>query len=695
MDYLDFNRLKNELEAIKKNFSALEDKISTLETKLNSLWSKESVTTTPLKEVKIETLAVKIKPAEPAKPKSKDLESDLGKFWLNKAGIVIFTLGIGFLISYSFKYFNPTPLMKVIFGYLISVALFFFGLKLEKKEKFVNYGRVLLGGAWAITYFTTYAMYHFEAAKVINSQLLDLILLAAVVAGIILHSLKYKSESLAFVALFIGYITATLGDISYFTFISCLFLGVSVLVLLYKMQWTRLVMGSIILTYLTHFFWVTRHVYYSFVPVSNLNVEQVYFIINNGFLLSYWLVFVVGIHLIRKVQDVKVFNKLSAANLCNFIFYFFLAYPRMFKMFPLQKFNFVFGLGVFYLAISALMEKAKNEKMFTSNILIAIPLLTLTLPLKFAPYHTNLIWLVEIPFLVYAGIIFDRKVFRYLAMGLSALLFYKFVVFDFNRPDMFNLFGINMSWNKFIAFVGVIAMSVALYLGKGKVNKIAFNWQESFLWNIFSGFATIYLTMFMWLNIDIKWLTFGLALESVFLFAVGYALKDRFIRAYALMALTLMAFRFCFLDSYNLISGLIKWFMLTAEIISVNTIYFMYKRLSRKVSLGGFERFATNASFVAACFLLVLAVFKYINHPWTSLGLGISGILLLAVGFIIKDKFFRLGGLIVFAITLVRIIFVDLAGLPVIYKMISFIVLGLIFLGASFIYTKYGTTKLK
>jgi len=696
MDYIDFNRLKNELEAIKKNFSTLENKINSLETRLNALWGEEKPEAIPLvkEEARQEAPIKEVIPVS-SKPSNKDLEADLGRFWLNKAGIVIFTLGIGFLISYSFKYFNPTPLMKVVFGFLVSAVLFFFGLKLEKKEKFSNYGRVLLGGAWAIVYFTTYAMYHFEAAKVINSQLLDLILLGVVAAGIIMHSLKYKSQELSFVALFIGYITATMGDISYFTFISCLFLGVAVLILLYKMQWTRLLFGSVVLTYMAHFFWVSRHVYYSFVPVGKFNVDQVYFILNNGFLLAYWLVFTIGIHLIRKAADTKIYDKLSAANLCNFVLFFFLAYPKFFKMFPEHKFNFVFGLGIIYLLIATFMEKTKNEKMFTSNILIAIPLLTLALPLKFTPYHTSLIWLIEIPFLAYAGIIFDRKVFRHMAMALSAMLFFKFVIFDFNRSDVFNLFGFYVNWNKFITFVGVITMSIALYLGRSRDNKITFNWRESFLWNIFSGFATIYLTMFIWLNINVKWLTFGLAVESMIIFAAGYLLRDKFIRAYALMITALMVFRFCFLDKYYLVGDLTKWFMLTIEIISLNIIYFMYKSLKKRIDLGDFENFASKASFVGACFLLVLAVYKYINHPWTSLGLGVSGILLLAAGFIIKDKFFRLGGLIVFGLTLIRVIFIDLAGLPVIYKMISFIVLGLIFLGASFIYTKFGTSKLK
>ncbi len=62
---------------------------------------------------------------------------------------------------------------------------------------------------------------------------------------------------------------------------------------------------------------------------------------------------------------------------------------------------------------------------------------------------------------------------------------------------------------------------------------------------------------------------------------------------------------------------------------------------------------------------------------------------LFVTGFLAKDRSFRMGGFIVFGITLMRVIFVDLAGLAVFYKIVSFIVLGILFLAISFVYTKY------
>ncbi|MFH0828449.1 MAG: DUF2339 domain-containing protein, partial [Candidatus Omnitrophota bacterium] len=264
MENYSVSQVKRELLQIRKQIEYLMRCLQRLETKVEGIPDTERVEA-PAPEIKTESSRI-IEPEK--KTKSESLEIDMGRFWLNRIGIVIFTLGIGFLISYVFKSFGP--LAKIVFGYLIGACLFFVGLKFEKKEKFISYGRVLLGGAWAIIYFTTYAMYHFEASRVINSQLLDLLLLAAVAAGIIWHSLRYRSEELCSVAILVGYLTATLGNVNYFTILSCLILAVTSVFLLYRMQWVKLIYLGIILTYSTHFFWVYRHIANSIVAFGSL-----------------------------------------------------------------------------------------------------------------------------------------------------------------------------------------------------------------------------------------------------------------------------------------------------------------------------------------------------------------------------------------------------------------------------------------
>ena len=63
------------------------------------------------------------------------------------------------------------------------------------------------------------------------------------------------------------------------------------------------------------------------------------------------------------------------------------------------------------------------------------------------------------------------------------------------------------------------------------------------------------------------------------------------------------------------------------------------------------------------------------------------------MGFGLKDKVFRVSGLGVFALLVLKILFVDLAGAETIYRILSFIVAGVILLAASFAYARFTGRK--
>jgi uncharacterized membrane protein len=680
--------IKLELESIKRQLAFLGNKLQNLETKINTTQDKEKIpqtipTAMPQEPVYAES---KVESAKEA-----DVEINLGKFWLNKIGIVIFALGIAFLITYTFKYFGP--LMKILFGYLVGGTLFFWGAKIEKEERFVNYGRVLLGGAWAIIYFTTYAMYHFEASRIINSQILDLFFLTLVTLGIIRHSLKYKSEALTTVALFIGYLTSTMGDISYFTLCSSALLAVIAVVLVYKLQWIRTIFTGIIFTYLAHFSWIIKQVTLSTVPVGHLNVENVYFFIDAGFLFIYWLLFIISIHFIKENKDKTVYNKLSAANFANFLLFFFMVFPKFAIFYPGNKFSFVLGLGSIYLILAGITEKLKNEKLFISNIIIAVSLLTLAVPIKFAISHTSVIWFVELPFLLLVGLIFNRRVFRYLSLALALVVFSKFISADFFLSGCIKIFGARFAWSRFLSLLGFLSSCSCFLTYRYAKDKSDISALENILTNFYSALATTYLTIVMWQVVSLDWLTFAISLEAVLISICGYILLDKYLRLYSLVLMAIVGVRFCFIDNYRYFSVWLKWFMVTVKLACAYTVYFLYRRLNRRTLLVGYEKPILSFLFFAATFLLVFAIFKYIRNSWISVVLGIAGVALFLTGFLSKDKIFRLGGFIIFAITLLRIVFVDLSELPIIYKIISFIILGGLFLGVSFIYTKYNIDK--
>lgn len=815
---ISLNSIRAELEELRKDFAAFNSKLSDLGAKIGWLEKNgvgQQVSEPPLDAVgqayikqEKQEKTDKLEPAV-AMPKKQpmasrtDIEMDLGKFWLNKIGMVVFSLGVAFLLAYTLT--RIAPVAKIILGYSIAAVLLVAGIKLERIKKFINYGRVLLGGGWAIIYFTTYAMYHFEASKIINSQLLDLLLLAIVSLGIIVHSLRYKSEALTAITLFIGYFTSVLGDVGNFTLISAALLAAVALVAVYKMQWVRFIFLGIILTYLTHFVWVIKQISFSLVPASSMNVENVYFLFDIGFLSIYWALFTLAAHLMRNKTAAMSYKRIAAANFTNFILFFFMAYPKLYLFYPAYKFNAVLGFGLAYLIVAVIMDIIKRREIFISDIIIAISLLTLSIPLKFLPYYTTLIWFIELPFLLFIGFIFERKVYRYLGFALAVVLFLKFIFWDWHHlSENLEIFSTAISWQGFLSFVGFISAAICFVLYRSLKPSEDNPNSERLLQNFYSGFSVAYLTMYMWEVVKPLWLTLGLSCESLLIFAAGALLLDKYIRWYALTILVLAGIRFCFYDKYvgiselqqlfltygpivcafaeycvyrrlnrnSLVQGpevwlakllffaaasllvfaivvyvqhlwvtlslailailallwgvkisdkyiriyallvllfafvrfafvddyygyskLFQWMLICVKLALAYSAYFIYRNMDKKSRIDESDNFIVSLLFYASSFLVVWSIFKYIRDIWVTLSLGLAGVSLFIIGFLIKDKIFRHGGFIIFGITLVRVLFVDLSGLAMIYKIISFIILGVLFLGVSFIYTKRTTSN--
>ena len=90
-----------------------------------------------------------------------DKEVSRGEFWLNKIGITLLLLGLGFLFKYSVDRNWITPLVRVSFGLILGLGLVGFGIRLDKSKRVLS--QVLMGGGIAAFYITGYAafqMYH-------------------------------------------------------------------------------------------------------------------------------------------------------------------------------------------------------------------------------------------------------------------------------------------------------------------------------------------------------------------------------------------------------------------------------------------------------------------------------------------------------------------------------------------------------
>jgi uncharacterized membrane protein len=65
---------------------------------------------------------------------------------------------------------------------------------------------------------------------------------------------------------------------------------------------------------------------------------------------------------------------------------------------------------------------------------------------------------------------------------------------------------------------------------------------------------------------------------------------------------------------------------------------------------------------------------------------GVYATALLAVGFRGRNRPLRLVGLALFGLTALKLVLVDMAEVKQIYRIVSFLVLGLLMIGASYLY---------
>ena len=134
------------------------------------------------------------------------------------------------------------------------------GRVLERREKYRVAARGLIGGGWAALYSTTYASHAIEAARIITDPAVGTLLLAAVAAGMILHSFRYRSQVVTGLAYFVAFVTLAISPLNAFAVIALMPLAASLLYLAHRFRWTAMALLGLPATYgiyILHAAWST------------------------------------------------------------------------------------------------------------------------------------------------------------------------------------------------------------------------------------------------------------------------------------------------------------------------------------------------------------------------------------------------------------------------------------------------------
>jgi hypothetical protein len=188
---------------------------------------------------------------EPARAarSSEEWEAIIGGNWTNKLGVFVTVIALALLLKYAYAQLGPAGRVALSLG--ASLAMLAAGVIFERREQYRTFSYGLIGGGWAALYTTVYAMHAVPAAKIVDSALAATVLLLAVAAGIIAHSLKYRSQSVTGLAYFIAFVTLGISEVTSFSVVALIPLAGSLLYIAHRNDWGRFAIFGLVATYAT------------------------------------------------------------------------------------------------------------------------------------------------------------------------------------------------------------------------------------------------------------------------------------------------------------------------------------------------------------------------------------------------------------------------------------------------------------
>ncbi|HEY6972181.1 MAG TPA: DUF2339 domain-containing protein, partial [Candidatus Angelobacter sp.] len=349
------------------------------------------------------------KPAKPPRPKI-TLE-EIGTKWLPKVGITILVLGVALYTAS--KWEHVPDWARILIFYLLGAGMLALGIFFERKDKYKILGRVLIGGGWAISFFTTYAMRHVETAQVIQSDVLDLFLMLAVAAAMVWHTLRYNSQLVTGASFLLGFVAVSISHETAFSMSAGAILALGLTVLVVKRQWFELEVFGIIASYANHLYWL----YQTFQRFGHEQFEGYWSSV--ALMVSYWAIFRTS-YLIRKPANKKQESISTIAALLNPLF--FMAVMKYQSFHPEWAFYALLSIGAVEFTLGQLPMSRRRTVPFQILSSLGATLMIVAVPFKYGRTHAlEILWMAGAEAFLLAGVLTRERLFRWFG-GITSLL---------------------------------------------------------------------------------------------------------------------------------------------------------------------------------------------------------------------------------------------------------------------------------
>ncbi len=332
-----------------------------------------------------------------------NLEEALGTNWLNKLGVIILVFGIAFFLAFQLQHLGPAG--KVLVGYVVSLALLGGGVWLERNERYKIFARAGIGGGWALTFFTSYAMYHVQAAKVLQSQSTDLVLMLIVAGAMVLHTLRYDSQVVTGLAFLLAFSTVTISNVTMYSLMAGAILALGLVVVVLRRQWYELEIFGILAAYLNHWIWLGKIIE----PMGRHKHAFPEFYSSAALILFYWLVFRIS-YVFRRIADVERERVSTVAALLNTVFA--LALLKYQSIHPEWAFNALLAMGAIELAFAHVPRLRARRFAYAILATVGTVAIVAAIPFKYSGSNVEVLWLALAQAMLFAGVFAGELIFR-------------------------------------------------------------------------------------------------------------------------------------------------------------------------------------------------------------------------------------------------------------------------------------------
>jgi uncharacterized membrane protein len=676
-------------------------------------------------------------------------EKFIGENLINKIGIIILVIGVGIGAKYAIDHDLISPLTRIILGYLFGLGLLGFAISLKKKYE--NFSAVLFSGSMAIMYFITFAAYSFYSLMplTLTFSLMVLITFFTVAAAVRYNRQVIAHIGLvgAYAVPFL--LSDNSGKVAVlFSYMSIINAGILAIVL--RKYWKLLYYSSFLLSWVifitwfipkyedaSHFglawtfisiFFVTFYIIflaYKLLKKEKFKIDDILLLLANSSVfygLGYALLY-------HHLGGEKLLGWFTLGN--GLIHFAVSIIIYRVKQSDRKLFYFVSGLVVAFLTISipvqlegcwiTMLWSAEAAMLFwvgrTKNAalyeLLSYPLMILAffsvtlcwpdayhgmgnwpeeiklIPLFNINFLTSLLFIASFGFI---NILNGNEKFTSPLAGKKVLL----QVFNFIIPGMllvvlYFAFCMEISgyWHQFYAHTVVIT-NKGLEGAQQIFNENIYQYKtlSIFIYSLlflsvlsFVNIVKLKKSLLGLINLGFSFAAVGLFL-TIGLFALG-TLRESWLSQdlsqYFYRGMMLIGIRYvCFVSLGLLLFAVYKYIrqdFLSTDLLIEFDLFFhitVLTILSNEL-INWMDLYGSEESYKLGLSILF----------------GVYALLLIALGIWKKKLHLRIGAIVLFGLTLLKLFFYDLSSLDTISKTIVFVVLGLLLLIISFLYTKY------